>query len=48
MNTCNPKEYTISGCDSMHAKPTTQRQPPPLCLAPVGDKTVALDFDGGH
>jgi Transposase DDE domain group 1 len=32
----------------MHAKLTTQRQPTPLCLAPVGDKTVELDFDGGH
>jgi hypothetical protein len=48
MNACNPKEYTIPGCDSMHADRTTQRQPPPLRLASVGDKTVALDVDGGH
>ena len=48
MNTCNPKEYTIPGFDSMHAELTTQRQPTPLRLAPVGDKTVELDFDGGH
>ena len=48
MNACNPKEYTIPGFDSIHAERTTQRQPPPLRLAPVGDKTVELDFDGGH
>ena len=48
MNACNPKAYTLPGCASMHAERTTQRHPPPLRLAPVGDKTVALDFDGGH
>src|SRR5438874_6383890 len=47
MNACNPKAYTIPGFDSMHAELTTQRQPTPLRLAPVGDKTVELDFDGG-
>jgi hypothetical protein len=48
MNACNAQEYTIPGFDSMHAEFTTQRQPTPLRLAPVGDKTVELDFDGGH
>jgi DDE family transposase len=48
MNACHPKEYTIPGGGSMHAERTTQRQPPPLCLAPVGDKTVELNVDGGY
>src|SRR5499427_10828168 len=48
MNACNPKEYTIPGFDSMHAELTSQRQPTPLRLASVRDKTVELDFDGGH
>src|SRR5499433_507170 len=48
MNACNPKEYMIPGFDSSQAERTTQRQPPPLLLAPVGDKTVELDFDGGR
>ena len=48
MNACNPKEYTIPGFDPRHAELPTQRQPTPLRLAPVGDKTVELDFDGGH
>src|SRR5438876_8594974 len=48
MNACNPKEYTIPGCDPRHAELPTQRQPTPLRLAPVGDKTVELDFAGGH
>src|SRR6266567_3536065 len=47
MNACNPKEYTIPGFDAMQAALATQRQPTPLLLAPVGDKTVELDFDGG-
>src|SRR6266536_6527112 len=47
MNARNPKEYTIPGFDSMQAALATQRQPTPLRLAPVGDKTVELDFDGG-
>jgi Transposase DDE domain group 1 len=48
MNAYNPKEYMIPGFDSRQAELTTQRQPPPLLLAPVGDKTVELDFDGGR
>ena len=48
MNACNPKEYTSPGFDSRQADLATQRQPTPLRLAPVGDKTVALDFDGGR
>ena len=48
MNACNPKEYTIPGFDSMQAEIATQRQPTPLLLASVGDKTVALDFEGGR
>ena len=47
MNACNPKEYTIPGYNSMQAELATQRQPTPLRLAPVGDKTVELHFDGG-
>src|SRR5216684_883781 len=48
MNAWNPKEYTIPGFDSMQAEIATQRQPTPLLLASVGDKTVALDFEGGR
>src|SRR5260370_27574129 len=47
MNARNPKESTIPGFDSMQAALATQRQPTPLLLAPVGDKTVELDFGGG-
>ena len=48
MNACRPKEDTIPGFDSMHAELSPQRQPTPLHLASVGDKTVDLGFDGGH
>jgi len=48
MNACNPKEYMIPGFDLRQAELTTRRQPTPLLLAPVGDKTVELDFDGGR
>src|SRR5262247_3655611 len=48
MNACNPKAYTIPGCDSMQADLAPQRHPIPLLLAPVGGKTVALDCDGGR
>src|SRR3977135_1049759 len=48
MNACNTKAYTIPGVDSMPAERAAQRQPTPLRLAPVGDKTVDLDFDGGR
>src|SRR5499426_762045 len=48
MNARNHKEYTISGFDSMQATLATQRQRTPLLLAPVGDNTVELDFDGGR
>ena len=48
MNARNHKAYTIPGVDSMQATLATQRQPTPLLLAPVGDKTVELDFDGGR
>ena len=48
MNTRNHKEYTIAGFDSMPATLVTPRQPTPLLLAPVGDHTVELDFDGGR
>ena len=33
MNACNPKEYTIPGCDSMQAELAAQRQPTPLLLS---------------
>src|SRR5262249_18915554 len=48
MNARNHKEYTSPGFDSMHATLATQRQRTPLLLAPVGDNTVELDFDGGR
>ena len=43
MNASNPQAYTIPGVDSMQAEMAT-----PLHLAPVGDKAVDLDFDGGR
>ena len=43
MNASGPKAYTIRGFDSMSATMT-----PPLQLAPVGDKAILLDFDGGR
>jgi hypothetical protein len=42
MNVSSPKAYTIADMDSM-----TAHRSIPLHLAPVGDKAVALDFDGG-
>src|SRR5512133_1351176 len=48
MNACNPKAYTIPGCDSMQADLAPQRNLTQLILAPVGGKTVALDCDGGR
>jgi len=38
----------VSGVDPMPAAVATQRQPTPLHLAPVGTKSVELDFDGGR
>jgi hypothetical protein len=43
MNASSPRAYTISGIDSMQADRAT-----PLQLAPVGDKAVDLDFEGGR
>jgi Transposase DDE domain group 1 len=43
MNASSAKAYTISGVDSMQVARAT-----PLQLASVGDKAVALDFDGGR
>jgi hypothetical protein len=48
MNACHPKAYPIPGGDAMHAARVTQRHPPPLLLAPIGGKTVALAGDGGR
>ena len=48
MNACNPKAYTIPGCDSMPADLAPQRHLTPLILAPVGGKTVARDGEGGR
>ena len=42
MNAYIPQAYTIPGVDSMQAEMAS-----PLHLAPVGDKAVDLDFDGG-
>src|SRR4029434_10978877 len=41
-------ELIVSGVDQMPADVAAQRQPALLHLAPVGAKTVDLDFDGGH
>jgi hypothetical protein len=38
----------VSGFDPMPADLAIQLQPTPLPLAPVGAKTVALDFEGGR
>src|SRR5438874_5879901 len=38
----------VSGVDPMSAAVATQLQPAPLHLAPVGTKSVELDFDGGR
>lgn len=43
MNAYSPKAYTIPGVDSMQAD-----RAPPLQLAPLRDKAVELDFDGGR
>ena len=42
MNAYAPQAYTILGIDSMRTEMAA-----PLHLAPVGDKAVDLDFDGG-
>ena len=42
MNADDPQAYTILGVDSMQTEMAA-----PLHLAPVGDKAVDLDFDGG-
>jgi hypothetical protein len=43
MNAYNSQAYTIPGIDAMQAELAT-----PLHLAPVGDKAVDIDFDGGR
>jgi hypothetical protein len=43
MNAYNSQAYTIPDIDSMQAELAT-----PLHLAPVGDKAVDIDFDGGR
>ena len=42
MNASDPTAYTIRGVDSMPAEITR-----PLHLAPVEDKTILVDFEGG-
>jgi Transposase DDE domain group 1 len=44
----NAQSHMDSGFDPMPADMVTQRQQAPLNLAPVGTKTVTLDFDGGR
>jgi len=44
----NVQSHMDSGFDPMPADMVTQRQQAPLNLAPVGAKTVTLDFDGGR
>src|SRR5256886_17428131 len=41
-------ELIVSGVDQMPEDVATQLQPAPLPLAPVGTKSVELDFDGGR
>src|SRR4051812_27068460 len=41
-------ELIVSGVDQMPADVAAQLQPALLHLAPVGAKTVDLDFDGGR
>src|SRR5712691_9060773 len=48
MHACNPTTYTISGFDAMHAALAAPCDPTPLLLAPIGGKTVELDFGGGR
>ena len=48
MNAWSPEAYTIPGFHSLQAALATQRQSTPLLLAPVGGKTVELDFAGGR
>jgi Transposase DDE domain group 1 len=43
---CN--DPMVSGVDPMPTAVATQLQPAPLHLAPVGTKSVELDFDGGR
>ena len=42
MNVSSPKAYTSANMDLM-----TAHRSIPLHLAPVGDKVVAVDLDGG-
>src|SRR5262245_53103069 len=44
----NAQSHIDSGFDPRPADMGTQRPQAPLNLAPVGAKTVALDFDGGR
>jgi hypothetical protein len=48
MNVDSAKAYTIPDVDSIPTEMTTPLQLSPLHLAPVGTKTVDLDFDGGR
>jgi len=48
MNAQSLNTPMVSGCDPMPADLAIQLQPVPLPLAPVGAKTVALDFEGGR
>ena len=48
MNAQYLNTYIISGGDPMPAEMTSPLQQTPLELAPVGNKAVALDFDGGR
>jgi hypothetical protein len=43
MNASDPKAYTIRGADSMPADITS-----PLSVAPLKDKAILVDFEGGR
>ena len=48
MNAQSLNAHMVSEVDPMQANMASQFQQAPLHLAPVGGKTLALDFDGGR
>lgn len=48
MNASSPKAYTIADVDSIPDERATPPHQTPLRLAPLGEKAVTLDFDGGR
>jgi hypothetical protein len=48
MNASRPKAYTIAAGDSIPDDRATSPHQTPRRLAPLGEKAVTLDFDGGR